>query len=74
MKIPGYSSYLHPVGNIAESGLVLGVGQDASETGQVRGLKLSLFDVSDPANPVERDVWTLDGGSSERSTTTEHSR
>ncbi len=64
LKIPGYSSYLHPVGDIAQSGLVIGVGQDASSTGQVSGLKLSLFDVSDPANPVERDVWTLDGGSS----------
>ncbi|HUF98621.1 MAG TPA: beta-propeller domain-containing protein [Ilumatobacter sp.] len=64
LKIPGYSSYLHPVGDVAETGLVLGVGQDASDTGQVSGLKLSLFDVSDPANPVERDVWTLAGGSS----------
>jgi uncharacterized secreted protein with C-terminal beta-propeller domain len=64
LKIPGYSSYLHPVGDIADSGLVLGVGQDATDIGQVRGLKLSLFDVSDPTNPVERDVWTLGGGSS----------
>ncbi len=49
LKIPGYSAYLHPVGD----GLLLGVGQDADEeTGQVQGLQLSLFDVSDLAKPT----------------------
>ena len=49
LKIPGYSAYLHPVGD----GLLLGVGQDADEeTGQVQGLQLSLFDVSDLAKPA----------------------
>lgn len=47
LKIPGYSAYLHPVGD----GLLLGVGQDASEDGRTQGTKLSLFDVHDPANP-----------------------
>ncbi|HYI17776.1 MAG TPA: beta-propeller domain-containing protein [Solirubrobacteraceae bacterium] len=49
LKIPGYSAYLHPVGD----GLLLGVGQDADEeTGRVQGLQLSLFDVSDLAKPA----------------------
>ncbi|MFN8021645.1 MAG: beta-propeller domain-containing protein [Acidimicrobiales bacterium] len=47
LKIPGYSAYLHPVGD----GLLLGVGQDADLSGSTSGTKLSLFDVSDPANP-----------------------
>ncbi len=47
LKIPGYSAYLHPVGE----GLLLGVGQDADASGQTQGLQASLFDVSDPAEP-----------------------
>ncbi|MFN0029590.1 MAG: beta-propeller domain-containing protein [Acidimicrobiales bacterium] len=47
LKIPGYSAYLHPVGD----GRLLGIGQDASEEGRVTGGQVSLFDVSDPTNP-----------------------
>lgn len=49
LKIPGYSSYLHP---LAEN-KILGVGM---ENGQ---LKLSYFDVSNPANPQEISKYTL---------------
>ncbi len=50
LKIPGYSSYLHPLGN----NLVLGLGrQDAS-------VKLSLFDVTTPDNPVDVSDYLLD--------------
>jgi hypothetical protein len=48
LKILGYSAYLHPIAD----GLLLGVGQDATEEGRVTGTQLSLFDVSDPAEPV----------------------
>jgi uncharacterized secreted protein with C-terminal beta-propeller domain len=48
LKIPGYSAYLHPVGDE----LLLGVGQEATDDGRVQGLQLSLFDVSDLARPV----------------------
>ncbi|MCQ3802656.1 MAG: beta-propeller domain-containing protein [bacterium] len=48
LKIPGFSSYLHPVGE----DLLLGVGQDASLEGRVEGLQVSLFDVSDPTDPI----------------------
>ena len=48
LKIPGFSSYLHPV---AEN-LLLGVGQEADEeTGSLEGMQVSLFDTSDPVNP-----------------------
>ena len=33
LKIPGYSAYLHPVGGDR----LLGVGQDADDTGRVTG-------------------------------------
>lgn len=61
LEIPGFSSYLHPMDN----GYLLGVGQDVRlqdipSTGGVvqtfpvtSGVKISLFDVSDPANPQE---------------------
>jgi len=48
LKIPGYSAYLHPVGD----DLLLGVGQNATGAGEVTGLQLSLFDVSDLARPA----------------------
>ena len=50
LKIPGYSSYLHPLAQ----NRILGVGQ---ENGKV---KVSLFDVSDPSNPKELDKYNLD--------------
>jgi uncharacterized secreted protein with C-terminal beta-propeller domain len=57
LEIPGYSAYLHPVGD----GLLLGVGQDADSRGRVKGTALSLFDVSDPARPRLLQKHTLEG-------------
>lgn len=48
LKILGYSAYLHPVGD----GLLLGVGQDASRQGRIRGTQISLFDISDLDDPT----------------------
>jgi uncharacterized secreted protein with C-terminal beta-propeller domain len=59
LKILGYSAYLHPVG----PGLLLGVGQDATERGELRGTQLSLFDVSDPSRPLRLHQHTLAGDS-----------
>ena len=59
LKIPGYSAYLHPLGE----GLLMGVGQDATEEGQVLGSQVSVFDVSDPTDPVRLDTFTLSEGS-----------
>jgi hypothetical protein len=44
LKIPGYSAYLHPIGE----GLLLGVGQNATDEGRILGSQVSLFDVSNP--------------------------
>jgi len=57
LKIPGYSAYLHPVGD----GLLLGVGQSADLTGITTGTQLSLFDVSDPANPQQVSTLPIGG-------------
>jgi uncharacterized secreted protein with C-terminal beta-propeller domain len=48
LKLLGYSAYLHPVGE----GRLLGVGQDATQSGRTQGVQLSLFDVSDAARPT----------------------
>ena len=71
LKIPGFSQYLHPVGD----SLLLGIGRDTQEiyTKDSRGvetivgfrdvgMKVSLFDVSDPKNPREVDVLHLGEG------------
>ncbi len=59
LKIPGYSAYLHPVGD----GLLLGVGQSATDTGRTTGTQMSLFDVSDPAAPKQLSVLPIGGSS-----------
>ncbi len=52
LKIPGFSDYLHPLGETH----LIGVGRTTEETpwGGVipAGVQLSLFDVSDPHNPT----------------------
>jgi uncharacterized secreted protein with C-terminal beta-propeller domain len=61
LKIPGYSAYLHPIGDHR----LLGVGQAASDQGRVQGTQLSLFDVSDAANPKRLSNATLPAAHSE---------
>lgn len=53
LKVPGFSSYLHPVGE----GLLVGIGMDNGS------VKLSLFDVSDPELPLELDTAVVGGWS-----------
>jgi len=64
LKIPGYSDYLHPVSD----GMLLGIGKAAipDERGDGRGawyqgIKLALFDVSDPESPKEVDTIEIGG-------------
>jgi uncharacterized secreted protein with C-terminal beta-propeller domain len=60
LKIRGYSAYLHPLGD----GLLLGIGQDASERGTTLGTQVSLLDVSNPARPAGVQAWNVPGASS----------
>lgn len=50
LKIPGYSSYLHPI----SKDKILGVGKEGSK------IKISLFDVKSPENPTEVSKYTLE--------------
>ena len=58
LKIPGFSTYLHPVGD----DLLLGVGQDADAQGRVTGMQVSLFDLSDRTKPMQVDRLPLGQG------------
>jgi hypothetical protein len=58
LKIPGFSTYLHPVGD----DLLLGVGQDADAQGRVTGMQVSLFDLSDRSAPTQVDRLSLGQG------------
>lgn len=55
LKIPGFSAYLHPLGDDR----ILGVGREGS------GVKLSIFNVSDPTNPTETENIIMQEFSSE---------
>jgi uncharacterized secreted protein with C-terminal beta-propeller domain len=50
LKIPGYSSYLHPI----SKDKILGIGEEDNR------VKISLFDVADPSNPTETAKYNLD--------------
>lgn len=54
LKIPGYSTYLKPIGGDR----LIAIGMSGTDTGQITGVQVSLFDVSDPTNP--RQVATAD--------------
>lgn len=66
LKIPGFSNYLHPIGE----NHLLGIGYDTEvrmEEGSkepvvlTKGMKLSLFDVSDFNNPKEQQAVVIGG-------------
>jgi hypothetical protein len=54
LKLPGFSTYLHPVGPTH----LLGIGMGPSATGR-NSVKASLFDVTDPGAPREQAALEL---------------
>ena len=59
LKLPGFSSYLHPI----DGELMIGMGSAADPaTGVVSGAKASLFDVSDLTAPRELDAVSYPSG------------
>lgn len=79
LEVSGYSEYLHPVGEH----YLLGIGKEAiddvnsSDRGGLgfawyQGLKISLFDVSDPTIPTEVNSIVLGGRSTTSNILTEH--
>ncbi len=56
LKISGFSEYLHFYGE----NLLLGIGMEADEkTGATDGMKLSMFDISDPSDVKEQSKLIL---------------
>ncbi len=60
LKIPGYSDYLHPY----DENHIIGVGKEAvgAENGDFawyQGVKLALFDVTDPESPKEISKYEI---------------
>jgi inhibitor of cysteine peptidase len=54
LKIPGYSTYLHPY----DETHIIGVGRDGEK------VKISLFDVSDMSNPIELSNYSIENNES----------
>jgi uncharacterized secreted protein with C-terminal beta-propeller domain len=52
LHVPGYSTYLQPI----DATHLLGIGRDGP---QASALKVSLFDISNLANPVEVDHYVI---------------
>ena len=61
LKIPGYSTYLHPY----DEDHVIGFGYDGTEWGTNGKLKVSLFDITDVTNPKEKFTEVIDARTSE---------
>lgn len=61
LKLPGYSTYLHPY----DADHIIGIGKDAKENGfggvSATGVKVALFDVSDVTNPRLVDDHVIEG-------------
>jgi uncharacterized secreted protein with C-terminal beta-propeller domain len=59
LKIPGFSDYLHPY----DENHIIGVGKETGENEwggvSVKGVKISLFDVSDVNNPKQIDTYEI---------------
>lgn len=72
LKIPGYSTYLHPY----DEKHLIGLGYDTkeSEWGGIinNGIKLSLFDISDFKNPKEVDNYVIKGRYTDSQAVHEH--
>jgi len=63
LKIPGFTTYLHPY----DESHIIGVGRDENNR-----VKISLFDVSNVSAPVEVDMYSVGGVWSDTLVLTEH--
>ncbi len=60
LEVPGFSSYLHPVGHDR----LLGLGTGADDDGTVRGAQAAVLDVSDPTRTRQVDTLPFGDGTS----------
>ena len=72
LKLPGYSSYLHPF----DEDHIIGIGKDTKENQfggvQPLGVKLALFDVSDLSNPKLIDDFVIGGAGTDSDVLWDH--
>jgi uncharacterized secreted protein with C-terminal beta-propeller domain len=72
VKLPGFSNYLHPYSET----ILIGVGKEATDNAErgveTGGVKVSLFDVADPAAPKEITSLVLGGRGSDSSVLYDH--
>ncbi len=66
LKIPGFSTYIHPLGE----NYLLTIGRDALDQGtwvEIQGIQLQIFDVSNPAEPTVafKETFASAGATSE---------
>ena len=61
VKLPGFSEYLHPLGD----NLLVGIGYDGDDdSADFQSLKITLFDISDPLKPTVKDSLVYENTSS----------
>lgn len=67
IKVPGFSTYLHPADK--DGNKLIGFGRDTEEDSagsvKVKGLKIALFDFSDLAKPKELDSYVIGNSDSD---------
>ena len=72
LKLPGYSSYLHPY----DANHIIGIGKDAKENDfggvQATGVKVALFDVSDVSKPRLVDDHIIEGQGTDSEAVNDH--
>lgn len=72
LKVPGFSNYLHPL----DETTLIGLGKETqtNEYGSVipKGIKISLFDVADVANPKEAATYAFQTDYSDSSALYDH--
>jgi hypothetical protein len=71
LEVPGFSDYLHPLGR----DLLLGIGKDTVadvRNDWFQGIKVELFDVSDPGAPASADSLVIGGRGSQSAALSDH--
>ena len=58
LHMPGFSTYLHDIGN----GQILALGNDADKDGRAKGIQIQLFDVQDFKHPSVLDRYIFKQG------------
>jgi uncharacterized secreted protein with C-terminal beta-propeller domain len=55
LEIPGFATYLHAVGE----DYLFALGNETNQNGQATGVKVSLYDIRNPANPIETNKYVF---------------